>query len=161
VEGFDDPKRSAAADSPPVAPDTLAPVTFEEAAALRRAGGDRRLLKQVIALYRADAPVSLRKIAKAVGDEDAETLRTTAHALKGSVATVGGVAAKEAAATLEDLGRAGRVAGAGPALVALRTELAKLDTAFASARLTTRRARKSRGAARHTKVRGRRRSRRS
>jgi HPt (histidine-containing phosphotransfer) domain-containing protein len=115
----------------------------------------------VIALYRADAPVSLRKIAKAVGDEDAETLRTTAHALKGSVATVGGVAAKEAAATLEDLGRAGRVAGAGPALVALRTELAKLDTAFASARLTTRRARKSRGAARHTKVRGRRRSRRS
>ena len=162
VEGLDDLKRGGAADSSSyVAPDTRAPVTFEEAAALRRAGGDRRLLKQVIALYRADAPVSMRRIAKAVGDEDAETLRTTAHALKGSVATVGGVAAKEAAATLEDLGRTGSVAGADAALIALRAELVKLDAAFASARLTTRPARRSRGPAPRTKVRGRRRARRS
>jgi two-component system sensor histidine kinase/response regulator len=137
VEGFDDPTRSGIAEiETPGAPEASAPVTLEEAAALRRAGGDRSLLKQVIALYRADAPVTVRKIARAIRGGDAEMLRTSAHALKGSVATVGGVAAREAAAVLEDIGRSGTVTGAEPALGKLRAELIRLEVAFASARLT-------------------------
>jgi HPt (histidine-containing phosphotransfer) domain-containing protein len=140
VEGMDDPNRAAAAAAQPAqAPQAHhgSHVVFEEAAALRRTGGDRKLLKQVIALYRADAPVSVRKMARAVSGRDAEALRIAAHTLKGSVATVGGVASRYAAATLEDLGRAGKTEGADAALTVLRGELARLETAFVAARLAS------------------------
>jgi HPt (histidine-containing phosphotransfer) domain-containing protein len=40
-------------------------------------------------------------------------LRESAHALKGSVATVGGAAGRQAAARLEDLGKSGKLETAG------------------------------------------------
>jgi HPt (histidine-containing phosphotransfer) domain-containing protein len=150
VEGMDDPGSRGLPSPEPIeqhqAP--AAHVVFEEAAALRRTGGDRQLLKQVIALYRADAPVTVRKIAKAVADRNTEALRIAAHTLKGSAATVGGAAAKQMAAVLEDLGKAGTVRGADAALTSLRTELSRLDGAFVSARLVP--------AARRKKPRGKR-----
>ena len=108
-----------------------ATVTFDADAALRRTGGDVRLLKKLISLCRADARTSVRKIAKAVRDGNAEALRLAAHALKGSVATVGGMEARAAAAKLEDLGKSGELQGAAAAVSVLRAELAKLDTQFA------------------------------
>jgi HPt (histidine-containing phosphotransfer) domain-containing protein len=140
VEGMDDPQTRAA--EPARVDTTLTEhepqVVFDEAAALHRAGDDRRLLKQLIGLYRADAPATMREIAKAMAARDAEALRVAAHTLKGSVATVGGASAKQAALTLENLGKAGSFDGADAALVALSTELSKLDQAFATARLVQR-----------------------
>ena len=138
VEAGSSPASANAGGGGATAPDVpppAEPVVFEEAAALRRTGGDRQLLKQMIKIYRADAPVSVRKIARAVSAGRAEDLRTAAHALKGSVATVGGVAARHAAATLEDLGKSGTMSGAPEALASLRTELRKLEAAFVAARL--------------------------
>jgi HPt (histidine-containing phosphotransfer) domain-containing protein len=109
--------------------------TFDADGALRRTGGDEDLLKELIALYRADASVSVRKMAQAVKQRNAEALRLTAHALKGSVATVGGMAARAAAARLESLGKSGDLTDAGAALKTLRLELAKLDREFISRRL--------------------------
>ena len=135
---MDDPNRSGAA---PLGAAQAAyahhgsHAVFEEATALRRTGGDRKLLKQVIGLYRADAPSAVRKIVRAVSDQDPEALRIAAHTLKGSVATVGGASARYAAATLEDLGKAGKLTGADTAVAVLRAELAKLEKAFVSARL--------------------------
>jgi len=113
-------------------------VTFDEEGALKRTGGDRKLLKQLVGLYRADARVSMKKIAEAIRKDDAEALRTSAHALKGSVATIGGIAARSAAAALEDLGKSGKLTAAGTALSTLRAEIAKLDKAFMRARLVAR-----------------------
>jgi HPt (histidine-containing phosphotransfer) domain-containing protein len=93
------------------------------------------LLKELVALYRADAPVTLRQIAKALAARNAEALRVAAHTLKGSVATVGGTSARHAAATLEDFGKTGSLDGADSALAVLRVELSKLDQAFVAARL--------------------------
>jgi len=110
-------------------------VTFAEDDALRRTSGDRKLLKQLVSLCRADARISVRKIEQAVKKKNAEALRTAAHGLKGSVATVGGMAARDAAARLESLGKSGHLKDAGAALKRLRAELAQLDKAFARARL--------------------------
>jgi HPt (histidine-containing phosphotransfer) domain-containing protein len=62
---------------------------FDEAAALRFAGGDRRLLKQVVALFRSDSAARLRAIERAIRRHDGEALRVAAHTLKGAVAAVG------------------------------------------------------------------------
>ena len=137
VESLDDRSRSASAPERDATTatrhDSLA--VFDEPAALRRTGDDRELLKELVALYRADAPVTLRQIAKALAARNAEALRVAAHTLKGSVATVGGTSAKHAAATLEDFGKTGSLDGADSALEVLRTELSKLDQAFVAARL--------------------------
>ncbi len=64
------------------------PPVFDEAAALKNTG-DRDLLKSVIALFRPDASATLQRIDRAIASRNAEGLRTHAHALKGSAATVG------------------------------------------------------------------------
>jgi len=137
VEGIDDRGRRAAAAERDATTMTRhdSHAVFDESAALRRTGGDRQLLKELVTLYRADAPVTLRQIAKALAARNAEALRVAAHTLKGSVATVGGTSARHAAATLEDFGKTGSLDGADSALAVLRVELSKLDQAFVAARL--------------------------
>jgi CheY-like chemotaxis protein len=110
---------------------------FAEADALRRTSGDRKLLKQLISLYRADARVTMRRIEEAVRKKRAEAVRTSAHALKGSAATVGGMAARDAAARVEQIGKSGNLQDAPAALKALRKELAALDKAFVRAKFVS------------------------
>src|SRR5262249_5588476 len=119
------------------------PVTFDADGALRRTGGDQVLLKELIALYRADLPDALRSMARAVARDDAEALTLAAHAVKGSVATVGGMAAREAAMKVERLGKSGNLASARAAVNALRAELDKLERAFTKHGLIAKRARQT------------------
>jgi HPt (histidine-containing phosphotransfer) domain-containing protein len=137
VEGLDDRGQHAAAPErdTPTPTEHGSPAVFDEPSALRRTGDDRQLLKQLVALYRADAPATVREIARALAARDAEALRVAAHTLKGSVATVGGASARQAAATLENFGKTGNLHGADAALAVLRTELSKLDRAFVVAKL--------------------------
>jgi PAS domain S-box-containing protein len=127
------------------------PLDLEKA--LGHTGGDRRLLKELVALYRADAPVSLRKIERAVRANDAAGLRDSAHALKGSVATVGGAAGRQAAARLEDLGKSGKLETAPLALESLRREMAVLERALTAAGLVSRAARRVRPRTRRSRAR--------
>jgi HPt (histidine-containing phosphotransfer) domain-containing protein len=106
-----------------------------------------------VALYRADAPVSLRKIERAVRAGDAAALRESAHALKGSVATVGGAAGRQAAARLEDLGKSGKLETADAALATLRHEVATLERALMAAGLVSRAARRVRPRTRRSRSR--------
>ena len=135
VEQIDQPG-SAKASKPAHAPARA--VTLDVEAALRHTGGDRGLLKELVALYRADVPASLRKIERAVREKNAEALRSSAHALKGSVATVGGAAGRQAAARLEDLGKSGHLDAAGQAFATLREALSRLDRELVSAGLVSR-----------------------
>jgi PAS domain S-box-containing protein len=111
---------------------------FDYGAALKHSGGDRRLLTEVVAFFRADYPSSLRQIASAIKTNDAEQLRLSAHALKGALATVGSPAGREAAFKLEQMGRAGDVDGAPAALTGLREMIVSLEGAFVSADLVSR-----------------------
>ncbi len=116
---------------------------FDEQAALACTGGDRGLLEEVVATFRASCASYQRTIEEALKQKDAETLRMTAHALKGAIATVGSPAGRLAAAELEQLARDGNVSGARSAYSSLSRCIVQLDDAFASARLMRRSRRRS------------------
>ena len=115
---------------------------FDEVAALARVGGDRKLLREVVRLFRADYPKTLRAIAAALRRKRGEDLRLAAHALKGSVATFGANEAREAALRLEQRGSTKRFAGASRDVAALQASLRRLEKEFARAKLTRPRPRK-------------------
>ena len=76
---------------------------FDQRAALAYAGGDRALLAQVVRMFRADTPTALRRLEKAIRQNDDHALRQAAHALKGVIATVGSASGREMAAQIERL----------------------------------------------------------
>ena len=125
------PAAAAAAVAPPV---TLA--VFDERAALGYTGGDRRLLAEVVKLFRADCGPSLRRIDRAIERRDPEALRMAAHRLKGAIATVGAAASRQIAADLEDTARVRNFDKARRTSGKLRHELERLDKAFVKAGLT-------------------------
>ncbi|HXW07373.1 MAG TPA: response regulator [Vicinamibacterales bacterium] len=132
VERLGRPRAPSSAAVTPASADGSA---FDEAAALACTGGDRDLLREVVALFRADYPSSLQEIERALAAEDADALRMAAHSLKGSIATAGAVAGREAAAQLEQLARSGRFAEAREACATLRREIERLEQAFLDAGL--------------------------
>jgi len=111
---------------------------FDERTALAHTGGDRRLLKQIVKLFRADSPTSLRRIDRALRDRDSEALRMAAHAIKGAIATVGSTAGRNAAAQLEAQARSSNWLEAQRARDELRNVIRRLDEAFQSAGLLSR-----------------------
>jgi CheY-like chemotaxis protein len=119
-------------------PGSIATSVFDDQAALAYAGGDRDLLKEVVATFRGSSATYQRRIEEALGQQDAEALRMAAHALKGAIATVGSTAGRQAAADVEQLARAGDFGKAHAAYASLRTCIARLDEAFVRARLTSR-----------------------
>ncbi len=121
----------------PAAPAVTAAI-FDEQAALAYTGGDRRLLKRIISLFRSDRSSALRRIERALAQRDGEALRIAAHTLKGSIATVGAPAGREAAAELEQMGRANEFHDGERAFGRLREQISLLDEAFAAADLIAR-----------------------
>ena len=134
VEGY--AGRSAVV-KPAAAIDPPAPLAvFDERAALGYTGGDRRLLAEVVQLFRADCAPSLRRIDRAIARRDPEALRMAAHRLKGAIATVGGASSRQIAAALEDTARAKQFDKAKRTFGKLRHELERLDQAFVKAGLS-------------------------
>ncbi len=115
---------------------------FDEQTALSYTGGDRRLLKDVIRLFRSDSPASFRRIDRALRRRDSDALRMAAHALKGAIATVGSQAGREAAAELETMARSNRFAEAERLCGDLRKLVKELDEAFVAAGWASRAARR-------------------
>jgi PAS domain S-box-containing protein len=126
---------AAASDAPPPAAANAA--IFDEQAALACTGGDRRLLAHIIGLFRSDCSSALRRIQRALTVRDGEALRLAAHALKGSLATLGASGGREAAAELEQIGRSSRFDGADRVFSKLHEQIALLDNAFAAAGLVS------------------------
>ena len=127
--------------------------TFDERAALACVGGERSLLKDVVATFRTSCVDYQKRIEAALAGRDGEALRMSAHALKGAIATVGSPAGREAAARLEQLARDGDFDTARSAYAQLQTCIADLDRAFASARLVRRPPRRARsGSRRHSRA---------
>jgi CheY-like chemotaxis protein/HPt (histidine-containing phosphotransfer) domain-containing protein len=111
-----------------------APV-FDEGIALAYAGGDRRLLRQVIKLFRADVPGTLRNLTAAIERRDAEALRHSAHALRGAMAAIGATAGQQIATTLEEMGLSAQFEGAQEAYATLAKQVEDLNAAVEAAGL--------------------------
>ena len=116
---------------------------FDEQKALTHTGGDRALLKRIVAVFRSEYPAMLRKIQRALQQRDGEGIRLSAHALKGSLATVGAVSARLRAAELEEMGRSDLLEPVERAYDRLTGEIRRLDEAFLGAGLAPRARRRS------------------
>ena len=93
---------------------------------LKRIGGDRKLLRQMIATFLRDTPKRLAVIRGALKKKDGLALATSAHALKGSVSIFGPSPAHEHAEALQSLGRATDLRQAARLYPLLQEEIAKL-----------------------------------
>jgi len=113
-----------------IAPAIHPAAVFDEQAALAYTGNDRQLLKEVIGLFRKDAPSSLRRIERAMRKRDSDALRMAAHALKGAIATVGSSRGREVAAEIEAMAKSGKFADAEGVYAQLQEVVRELDTAM-------------------------------
>ncbi len=103
---------------------------FDEAALLERVEGDTELLAEIVALFLEDSPGHMEEVRAAVAAGDATALKRAAHTLKGAASNFGAAAVVASALELETMGRAGSLAGAGPACERLGAALVALVTAL-------------------------------
>jgi CheY-like chemotaxis protein/HPt (histidine-containing phosphotransfer) domain-containing protein len=98
--------------------------------ALKNAGGDRDILRDLVAVFLGACPEWLAKLREAVDRQDAAGLRRLGHTVKGAMGLLGADSALAAAERVEALGRDGNLAGAGEACAALELELRDVQTAL-------------------------------
>jgi PAS domain S-box-containing protein len=103
---------------------------FDVDAALMSLDGDIDLLREITGIFLAQVPRHMEKIREAISSRDPKLLARAAHGLKGAAANLLAQGVVETASKLEEIGRAGYVAGSQQALVALEEELGKLQSAL-------------------------------
>jgi HPt (histidine-containing phosphotransfer) domain-containing protein len=81
---------------------------FWEEAALARVGGDRTLLRAMVAVFARQWQTLVSEIVQAVGRGDGAELELRAHRLRLSLTSFGADQASRVARTLEALGRNGK-----------------------------------------------------
>jgi signal transduction histidine kinase/DNA-binding response OmpR family regulator/HPt (histidine-containing phosphotransfer) domain-containing protein len=94
---------------------------LENIRALSQQGGDA-LVQKVIRAYVGDAPQHLRTLRRAVGGQDADTVRRVAHSLKSASANVGAETLARLCKDLEQMGRNASVSGAATLLTDMEEE---------------------------------------
>ncbi|MBS0345209.1 MAG: response regulator [Proteobacteria bacterium] len=123
--GHDEPAPPPAAESAP----SGAPV-FDREKVLANLGDDEELLNQLIEMYSEDEPRMLASVDAAVAAGDAESLYSSAHALKGAISNFCAERAQAKAQQLERLGREKQLADTPAILAELHQELIALREAF-------------------------------
>jgi len=100
---------------------------LDREAALRRAGGDERLLREMAFLFIEDTPVLLGEMEAALSNGDSVTVARGAHRLKGAVSNFDAAQITELAAHLERTASAGDTKFALPLFQQLKAELGGLQ----------------------------------
>ena len=128
--------RSPSPPSPelPSAPRRSAQGAFDVDRALARLSGDRRLLREMITIFRADSSQLMAAIKTGAGRGDLAGLRQSAHTLKGALGTLDAPDALQAARHLEEVARQGQVESVLPAVADLERVMRLLARALAPAR---------------------------
>jgi PAS domain S-box-containing protein len=111
-------------------PEPAAGAAFDRAAVLATLDGDSNLLHDIVGIFLARCPNQMEKIRDALLTRDAKLLERAAHALKGSAANLLARGVVDAAAKLEEIGRAGAFDGSPGALQSLEAEVLKLQAAL-------------------------------
>jgi PAS domain S-box-containing protein len=112
--------------APNVAPDLV----WDRSVALARVGHDLELLRELAGVFLQEAPRLVEEIRSATLKNNAALLKTTAHALKGSIDSFAAKRPFDAARRLETLGRQQDLAGAPEALAVLGREVDRLKEAL-------------------------------
>ncbi len=92
-----------------------------------RLGGDREVLKTIVALFEEDRKRLQQEIRNAVGRNDARALEHAAHALRGSVGNFRYQEAFDEAEELERMGREGKTQGTDALIARLESSLGRLS----------------------------------
>ena len=95
-------------------------------ALLKGFDGSRELVREVVEVFLQDVPKTLERIRGAAREKDAAGVGAAAHALKGAVGLFTLGPAYESARRLEQLGRAGDLAGADAARADVEADVAQL-----------------------------------
>jgi HPt (histidine-containing phosphotransfer) domain-containing protein len=103
---------------------------LDEAGLLTLLDGDRRVLRELAALFLTDSPMQLQEMKSALEARSRGPLGRAAHTLKGSAASLGGARTAEAALRLEELAQDGDFAEAHAAYSLLGEEVAMLQQAL-------------------------------
>jgi PAS domain S-box-containing protein len=104
---------------------------FDRSFALARLGDDRQLLQQLIRIFRTDARPLMASIKRSAAAGEADALRRSAHALKGSLGTIGAPRVADTARRLELLAQAADFVNASAVVSQLDDEMRQLDTLLA------------------------------
>jgi two-component system sensor histidine kinase/response regulator len=102
------------------------------AALMDAVAGDRRLLRELVELFRTEGPRRLAELRAALAQGDAAGLAGAAHSLKGSVGSLKAQRCYDAAHAVETLARANTLDDIKVACVALEQEMAHLQQALAT-----------------------------
>jgi len=111
--------------------DTQDSFNFDEA--LARIDGDRELFAALVEMFLEESPKEFAAAQAALTRQDATGLASAAHKLKGSVLQFCAPRLLEQVKRLEELGRKGEVATAGPLCTLVQTGLAELHHALKAA----------------------------
>jgi len=95
---------------------------------------DEEFFSKLIDSFLGEAPAGVIELAAAAGRGDADSLRETAHTLKGAAGNLGATRLAALCEELEDAGRGHSLASAGPIIERLRAELDQVSDALENAR---------------------------
>jgi two-component system sensor histidine kinase/response regulator len=93
-----------------------------------RCYGDNDLEYEIMQAFLGEAPQLMKRMERALAEEDPAALSDSAHALKGAAAQIGAAAVVEAANTLEKIGRAGDLGKSKQIFVRLAEETDRLTS---------------------------------
>jgi two-component system, sensor histidine kinase and response regulator len=103
---------------------------FDAAAALESLDGDFDLLREIIGISQVQFTKHLQYIRDGVATGDPKLVERAAHALKGTAANLLATGVVQASSDLEEMGRAGSLAGSQEALQSVEEEISKLERAL-------------------------------
>jgi HPt (histidine-containing phosphotransfer) domain-containing protein len=110
-------------------------LSFLDAASLmQHVGGDRELLREIIAIFLSTVPQMLTDIRSAVVSGDSQKVEQAAHALRGSARNFFSASVEQAAQALETMGRNRDLADARSAFGRLAAAVDKLCSLLESMR---------------------------
>jgi hypothetical protein len=123
--------RRSAAPGRPTSPAPPTPqIVLDVEATLNRIGGNTQLFDRLVRIFRRQTPPLLSELRDALDGRDTTRVRDAAHKLKGSLRSVGGAAAQEIAALLEQHAVDDAIGDAAALYEPLATALARLDDAM-------------------------------
>lgn len=99
---------------------------FDKAELLDRVGNDEELVGELIELYLDDYPEKIQGIEDGLASADSETVRKSAHGLKGASGNLSFNSVSELARQIEFAAKDNDLESAGSAFTELKSELEKL-----------------------------------
>jgi len=96
---------------------------FDRSVALHHVGEDPEILAQLVRMFLEQGPERMAKVEVALAQGDATSLEREAHSLKGTAATMGMGALRDAAYRVERIGASGSVEGAATAVAEMSAAL--------------------------------------